>query len=213
MKIAIILRGIIRPSAEFVSENITILKNAFKDHDVDTYLFTWSNQPYKEILDKHQDLNISAMPDLKEEDVYEYFTGKTRTQIAYPHAWKAHNSYKQFFQTTYALRYVKESRIKYDYIFLSRTDLRLDPGNVETWMSPNRYVVDSTRLYPVIGDQCAMATPDVMLKAWDYRDLSNLNDLYPGSENPETVLFKNMLNNGVCHGYAKPVVSKLYHDF
>ena len=48
-KIAITIRGPIRPSPKAVIDNIEILKKSLTDFDIDTYLITWNNQDLTEI--------------------------------------------------------------------------------------------------------------------------------------------------------------------
>ena len=214
MKIAVIIRGLIRPDAETVINNINLLKETFKNHDTDFFFYTWNNQKYQKIAEEFPEMEIHAMKELDDAQILTYFNGETQTQKRHGHVWKPANSYKMFWQTRLAIINTLDARRGYDYIVITRPDLRIRIDNLEPWFCDD-YVMDSAHCHhnDRVGDQFGIGKPDVVFGAWNYKIVEMLNDFYLQTENPEEVLYNIIRSNNITTKALRPELTELYRGY
>jgi len=76
----------------------------------------------------------------------------------------------------------------YDYIIHSRTDMNMLFGDkLEQWFDKEHYVSPHNNP-PWICDWIGVATPENMLKSWDYGTLENLGKLIDETNVPEHIV-------------------------
>ncbi len=204
MKIALMVRGPIRPSAQSVSDLIIHYTEMLSGHDIDVFLGTWNSDNLDEFLEirKKETLpRVNLMSFNEPEKDYidrELFPARCRTALRYPNEVFPHNTYKQFWLNRELIKTIVTYK-KYDHIVYSRTDMRVHIGDLESWLSQEQVCVaaPSTGQYP--DDRFAIATPENMWKSFEFRDLGNLNNMYGNSENAEHCWFQIMNQNGTTH--------------
>ena len=189
-KIAIIFRGPIRPDVESVAKNIRLLKENFSKFDVDTYLITWNNIGVSNFITNEGIDNLLIIKEPSKEFISQKLTTRTKENSLFD------RNYKAFWSVRTGIKLVLDTKINYDWIVLTRTDLAVHIEDIEKWLSGDDYVMPTQENY-IINDQFGIAKPMIMDKAWDYIDLPNLNKLYGQSVNPEDCLKKIMEMNGV----------------
>lgn len=189
-KVAIIVRGPIRPDIDTVIKNIRLLKKSFLEFEVDVYLMAWNSIETSDFIIAKEVDNIILIKEPTTEFISEKLTTRTKQNSLFD------RNYKAFWSVRTAIRIIRDTQINYDWIVLTRTDLEISIRNANKWMNDSLYTMPKQENY-VINDQFGIAKPEVMYKAWDYIDLPTLNQLYGQSFNPEECLKKIMELNGV----------------
>ena len=69
--------------------------------------------------------------------------------------------------------------------------------HLSNWFDPNYYVTIHAKPNPWTCDQFGIATGEMMHRAWDYGNISNLGKLIESADKPETVLEMMMENANV----------------
>jgi hypothetical protein len=184
-KVAVLFRGPVRPNAATVAVNTALLIDElrFNGFNVSSYLATWSDYNSDEVnklLSRglYDNVILQKMP--TKEHIKKYVTRDTYG--IYPIS----NVYNMYYQSETAIDFIIQSD-NYDYIVHSRTDLRIRFGKqIHDWFSQQYYVM-STNNTPWICDWIGIATPEIMQKAWNFKDRYQLGELIDNTNVPEYV--------------------------
>lgn len=197
-------------SLEHLVEN---QKNIFSSFDVDFLWSTWSRcniekycKNFKYIL-KHEEPI----------DFHQYLDSidfKYVVQIRDREARKERQGYyTQFFHKDSIIRFIKHNNIRYDGIVFSRSDIFFVPEKTES-INFDKQVVYVPEIYwnsrgCGINDHIALGNFDYVIKAIDFYDFKNLNNIIQDSWNPELVnkiiIEKNncLIEEFVCERYCR----------
>ncbi|AEI37963.1 hypothetical protein [Zymomonas mobilis] len=200
-KIAILMRGPIRPNIESVLSKAILIKEEIskKTDSVDIFISTWKEDgiDYSSLISSPIINNIFILSKPSQEEVIKKI-GFPNLKQGYP----TYNAYLQYYMCRFALKTIKNYK-NYDFIVHSRTDLSISFGeHIEKWFSPNIYktIHISDRHLGGAGftnDQFAIATTDNMIKAWDYETIDHLRVLMEYANIPENILEGIMAKNNV----------------
>lgn len=206
MKIAIIYKGIVRgpnvinnwnssvfskEDAEWCEGNIKTLNDSFQGHEIETFMFSWNIPNTLELVSKNVVDNMIILKQPTTEDA-----GKIVHQHTSQHGPGSNKValYGQFMGLQITLNSIKNMESKYlnkfDYICVSRPDLRIKLTNIETWMTDSLVMPDIER-YP-LNDQFYIASYEQMMKLKDVT-VDYLNQILVRSSNSENAL-ENIFN-------------------
>lgn len=191
MKIAILMRGPLRPTVASGLLRAQALAQEVIDngHEPTVFFASWS-QPggaaAREVMDSALGLNTLFVEAPDDADILRYCNGLD----VLPGGRKTKNVFLQYYLARLGVRLIHDIG-KFDFIIHSRPDMDVRMGiHFPEWVSAELY---STIHHPVTGftfinDQFAVATPKVMLAAWDYGDAKNLGSMIQKCFIPEEVL-------------------------
>jgi hypothetical protein len=188
-KIAIIFCGPIRPDWQSVKANIDLLKKSFENFNVTTYLCSWNDPTILSNIDVTSIDNLI----LFKEPEKNFIASQVWARIKQGGA-SFERNYKAFWSRRQILEIVKNSDIVFDWIVLSRTDLKIYIEEPKTWLIKGCYSMPTqARHYKKevvnpVNDQFGIADPNTMYDAWNYKDMNTYNRLYNMSVNPEHTL-------------------------
>lgn len=197
-KVAIIFCGPIRPDWHSVKENIDLLKKSFENFNVSTYLCSWNDPKNLYNIDVTCIDNLILFKEPEKNFIASLVWARIKQGGA-----SFERNYKAFWSRRQILEVVKKSDIAFDWIVLSRTDLKIYIEDPKNWLLKGFYSMPTqARHYKKevvnpLNDQFGIADPDTMYDAWDYKDIDTYNRLYNMSVNPEHTLKFIMEMNGV----------------
>ena len=181
MKIAVLFRGPLRPSAADTRRYVSNFMQNFERLGIlpTTYLATWCPSTV--------DADVSALIEQDMDNVIalsmptDDFIGPDVCEAIVPSGHRGRSMFYQHFMSKMAIDLIT-SREEYDIIVHTRTDLRIEFGNMfPRWFALDRreqYQTMHTRdpFFPEahVNDQFAIAPPAMMQQAWDYKTLQNL---------------------------------------
>jgi len=222
MKIAVLFRGLVRPSMDIntIFEYRDGFLDFLKGYDVDNYLYTWDTPEANRIKHGYQNTHIEPVPS------EEFITKAINHPNVPPGNLNWHHNYKQFYTMKRATEWVANHG-QYDYVFQTRVDVvfKIDnPDYLKEWIeypewyttihTPERGVWNESeqkyvdwpigfdgRMY--LNDQVGGGSPEMMKKAWDYRGDDILKPMFHNSAFSERVLEKVMAMNGVNYRNAR----------
>jgi len=184
MKLAVLFRGPVRPSADIVNNNITFLTDSLSGHDITTYLWTWDTAEARKV---RCDVNVY------EEEPSSHFISKcVKHNIG--------NSFKQHWVMKRAIEFIN-GHDNHDFIVQARTDAKVifDQGELPSWFDKDHYV--TLHFYGIapsyVNDQIGVATPEIMYKAWDYKDFGTLAAFTSNAKQVEDILDQTIAMNKV----------------
>ncbi|MBB2177534.1 hypothetical protein [Gluconacetobacter johannae] len=198
MKIALLVRGPIRPNIEAVLSKVRVIKKEIesKFNDIDVFLSTWKEDVLgvNDLLRGNEVENVFFLKKPDAKFVYEYLrtTHLSGGQTAY-------NVFLQYYMSKVSLDLIS-SYGNYDFIVHSRTDLSISlGGSLESWFVEGVYKtihvpgVDSG----FINDQFSISDTKTMLSSWNYESLENLRELISNSEIPEHILWNMIVSRNI----------------
>lgn len=199
--IAILFRGPIRPNVEDIAKNIIILKDCFKEFVIETFFVTWDGPHIYEIQALKLIDNYLILKEPNDSYIDTVMTSRARSEITSLFA-SNKTAYKQFWSQLLGIKMVISHGI-YDFIVTSRPDLRIKIDNPHEWLRSKKYVMPTQECHLNYNDQFGIADSETMLKAWDYKNIDNLVELYRDCLNPENCLANIMKSNNVSFDYIE----------
>ena len=175
MKIAVLFRGPVRPTAETAVNNIKLLTDCLSGYDVTTYLWAWNTEMARKV---NCDINI-----LDQEP--------SQDEIARVVNTTNYNCFKQYWVMKRAIKFINSHR-KYDFIIQSRTDTKIvfDKSELPNWFDEKHYVTIHYhgQRASYVNDQIGVASVLTMYDAWNYKTFDILNEFMQKARQPEDVL-------------------------
>jgi hypothetical protein len=172
MKIAILIRGPVRPDHQTCRANVEILKNCFDEHESHIYLWTWNSTEAKKLSQSYHCFHkVTLVEELSETDIRR----KLNEEKATIKNWSC-NIYKQFWSMENALKSIDDS---YDFIVQSRADTRIQINKdvLPQWFNPEHYTTIHAKGQNggFTNDQFGIATPAIIKRVWKYHDYGELS--------------------------------------
>lgn len=182
MKICIIVRGPIRPNKETVLENIKLLKDSFSLFKCDILFATWKER-FQDIsyLLKNINPNYLLIENIPNVD----FEFKK-------HSFNPKNCFLQFYLANKAIDFAI-SKSKYDFIVMTRTDLKISIDPKE-WIKDDFYVTIHSKQCGELftNDQFGIAQPNIMQLFWKYSDYESFFEKIDSCLFPEQIIDHNI---------------------
>lgn len=206
MNIAIIFRWPIRPNVEVVEKNIKYLLKQFDLYKTDTYLISWADKELFSLIDKKIIDNVIFL----KEPTDEFISKKLVTKSKYE--WSMfERSYKMFWSQKLILDFIKWTNIGYDYLVISRPDMKVDILDIKKCLSSEKYIIPANEEFIKnhkkdsedisIVDVFAMWPFNKLDKVWNYDNLENLNRLYWESYWNWDMIKRMLIESKVDYGY------------
>jgi hypothetical protein len=210
MKIALAMRGLVRGPAftentfmkeyaasdvDWCSENLNILKDTFKSkgHEIETFLFSWTEQNTIEFVHKNKidNLVLHKQPTLEDArkivPAYPSDYGAGCNKIA---LYGVYMGWKTFFDT------LNNSKQTYDYICFCRPDVRIRITDIDPWLS-DCCIGPDVETYP-INDQFYIAPYEQLIKMADL-SIEAYNHGLSQSRNNEAAFMLFLNQRGISH--------------
>jgi hypothetical protein len=118
--------------------------------------------------------------------------------------------YKFFYQSRHIVSEVKNTGIDFDYIVMTRPDLRIRISNINNWL--NDYYNVPGMSYVNFNDHINISTRNNMFSVWNYSD-EYLDDVVKQSLDTEDVLKKLVTNCGIQSRSHVEISEYLVRDF
>ena len=207
MKIALLFRWPVRPDVETVVTNLNLLKKSFQEYDLETYLLTWNDELWQSIVKK----NIFDNYFIFNEPKIEFIDTKINTRIKWQeNLYDRH--FKMFWSQKLFLDIIENSWRKYDFIIVSRPDLKIEITDAKKWLKKDTFNVpllpniDKDELFKkhgeiIVTDQFSIATQENMYKAWNFWSNEEFNELYKISTFAEQCFSRNIIKNWLKVNY------------
>lgn len=191
MKIAILMRGPLRPTAEAgLTRARSLAEEVINNgHEPDVYFAAWSqdgNEAQIKVLASEIGRNTLFLAPPAEEEIVAHCEGL----VVLPCGRLSRNTFLQYYLSRQALRLIRDTG-KYDYVIHSRPDMDVRLGQYfSDWLIPGRYCTlhHPSSGHQFINDQFSIAQPDVMFSAWDHGSAADLGQLIRRATIPEDVL-------------------------
>jgi hypothetical protein len=188
MKIAILFRGPIRPTSASVIERYHNFMSQFRGLDIEihTYLTTWRTwKNYKASEVMSLDLFDNVIMQTEPTDAHRLRCTKL-TNL--PNGADILPVFNMYYQSKTALDLIVKADT-YNYIVHTRTDMKMIMcDDLNQWFDPNFYTTCHVKPNPWTCDQYGVAPGEMMHRAWDYGDISNLGRMIEAADKPETIL-------------------------
>jgi hypothetical protein len=195
MKVAILLRGIVRPDYKRGAELVTALRTIYSNFDISFYLHAWETDEAKKLADTNEFKEVCLIPEPTKEEALSILKARMPVHRLNNGWWLPENTYRYLYGQREATQWMADK--DYDYITWIRPDLRMwatDPLPTNSEMfTPNMYrfpndnvLCMGNRVY--VSDQAGTAKPSLLQAAWDYRDNITMNHLVGTSINGEHLL-------------------------
>lgn len=193
MKIALLMRGPIRPNGDYVLENLNFMINKslqnIDNKNITTFIVT---SEYDSVV-KYFDNSI-ILKRFSDEKIFQL--------INLNHM---NNAFNQFYSSKAALEMIAKLE-DFDFIIHTRTDIKIDISNLENeWFKKGTYqtihIADGVPAFEQSSlsyhcDHFGIAEPEIMLKAWNYHSFNLLKIFFSNSNFPERILdFIIQINN------------------
>jgi hypothetical protein len=197
--IAIVYRGLVRDPGDDRSkgyevndaaigwclENLNMLKECFKDHNVKTYSFSWTYpNSIKMAAEAKYDGHVLWNPPTQQEL-------KSIIKSPYKDDNTLISTYGIFAGTKMILNLIENSAQKFDYICITRPDLRIKIDG-EAWLK-DCYQTTKTLL---VNDMFAVAPSEDMYKIWNM-STEELNNLCETSLGHERIIQNRLERNSI----------------
>ena len=182
MKIAIACRGLIRSpqdniqivadkrslntkNADWCIENIDILKDSMKHHEVTTFFSSWSVPNSIEMLNRNYFDHYLLMKQPELEEAWNLVPAIPIWFKDPSHPLHKRISLYGFFcQSRAIINFINSIGKEYDYIVATRPDVRIKPTNIDEWLD-DRYMVPSLH-FTNFNDHFNIASTKVMTDVW-----------------------------------------------
>jgi hypothetical protein len=197
LKIAVLFRGPIRPNSQSVVERYGEFMSHFRnlDGEVTTYLATWrkwKNTKASEVMS----LDLFDNVIMQEEPTIEHIKRCTKLKKL-PNGADIKPVYNMYYQSKTALDLIVQADT-YNFIVHTRTDMKMVMcDDLNHWFDQNYYVAPHIIGNPWQCDQFGIATGEMMHKAWNYGDISNLGRMLELADKPENVLEQMIIANNI----------------
>ncbi len=194
MKFAIFFKGPIRSSHDYIINNIKIIKDFLMGHEIDDYIFTWNSESARNLASKNPVKNFMMLQEPDTSFVKSnLLLGQTKIGSL------SQNAYKHFWSMRNITRLIYETHNLYDYVWYFRTDIEYKINNIEAWTQNDKYAAPFSyhNNQIVTNDIMGCAKPEVMMNAWDYKNIENLNRVYNMAEYPEQCFDQFAKDNGI----------------
>ena len=194
-KVAVLFKGPVRPRIDLCLRNVSLIRDAFKKHDCDMFLFAWDTPEAREFIKMVPGLKGYLVPE-PDDNFIETNILTSRCEICNRPA----NVYKHFSTLRAGIDIIR-SYGEYDFIFYIRLDLECHIDDVDLWLNKDFYTapggmwVEKQKVQS--SDIMGCAPPNMMAAAWNFRDDDTLNKIYGSSLCAEDTLEKIMFMNGV----------------
>ncbi len=181
MKIALIMRGPIRPSIESAIGNFNEIKSLFKNHDLSTFLFSWRHENENE-LSKLFD-NIILMKEIDSDFARDNFKARSSNMERYPKSWTPENAYKQYWSMKQIAGIIEGYR-DFDMVCFSRLDLeiKIDQKEIDLILENHnlKYYMPNAKglVFYNVCDVFGICRPEVFKKVWAYENIEQVNSLF-----------------------------------
>ena len=202
-KVAVLIRGKIRPGHREVYNEIKNVDNRLKQQNIEyeIYLSTWHGRESLKVLnDDNRNLITHSIliNEPSEEECLDKLKTCSSQHINGPEERKRRiNSYRMFYSNLYSIKTINFIN-EYDLIFHLRTDMIIHSLTVDfNKVDSTAYHSSVTCNWGGVCDWIGLASPRIMEAAWNYQNLATLNELFKNSKNPEMCLHKIMTLNNV----------------
>lgn len=194
MKILLVIRGPIRIDTDKCMDNIKILRDSLKEHEVDSLWVGWSSENINDIVSRKFCNHYLFLKDPNSNISYY----KEMAPVFNPerHSVQHANSIRMYFSMKAVCSYI-ESYKEYDYVVMTRAECTVVPGDINNWFIKNTYCFPSVNAF---GAQCSkkgasmndcfgVAQPDIFRDTWRTKqdDIGFLKHLFSISVGGECI--------------------------
>jgi len=174
-------------------ENLDILKNTFSGHEITTFLCSWNMQNAVEFSSS---FDYSSLPnEPTKEECFKFLPGQPILYSKPSHAYYGStNAAKILIQTKEVMRLVRDSEQEFDYVIMTRPDIRIRLNNPDEWLT-DKYVVPGY-FYVDFNDHLGAAPAKEMLKTWDFTD-EEMREVVSRSNDNEDVIKSLLQRSGL----------------
>lgn len=175
MKIAIVSRGLIRSSfgndiysfneqsVQWCKENLDILKGCFGGHDITTFFCSWKSVNAENYAKNFDNCLLLKEPS-KEESLKNLPNFPVWFRTPSHNCYHTLSVYKFFFQSRQIVTAVENSNIPFDYVVMTRPDMRLKIDDTKEWMDGSYCVPGMS--YVNFNDHFGIAPAKMVYDVW-----------------------------------------------
>ncbi len=190
MNLALLIRGPIRPNHQSALELIRAFRECFCGHKITQYLYAWDSDEARKLVDVLTPDNVL----LVEEPSDNYIMSIIHEPFKITNYIRC---FKQYWSMKRATEWVNKD---HDFVVQFRADsiLKITTSKIPSWLDLQHYsTIHTCHDGDFTNDQVGVASPEVMRKAWDYRDENILEEFMKLANCPENVLDNIIKMNGV----------------